>query len=73
MCEVGKGKPMFLPMTPFHGDVIYATVGQVFKLHADAQVQEARYCDICLAEDTSYIMVISVGQILIINLCFCLL
>lgn len=51
MCEVGKGKPMFLPMTPFHGDVIYATVGQVFKLHADAQVQEARYCDICLAED----------------------
>lgn len=34
---------MFLSKTPSHGDVLHATIGQKFKLYAQAKATEARY------------------------------
>lgn len=42
-CEAGHVQPMFLSKTPSQGDVLYATVGKKFLLHAQAQAHHARY------------------------------
>ncbi|XP_074514060.1 uncharacterized protein LOC141781957 [Sebastes fasciatus] len=44
-CEPGHVLPMFLSGTPIHGDVLFATVGQNFQLHARAQAQHASIND----------------------------
>ncbi|KAF3833068.1 hypothetical protein F7725_026733 [Dissostichus mawsoni] len=44
-CEHGRVQPMFLSKTPSHGDVLHATVGQKFKLHAQAKATEASIND----------------------------
>jgi len=42
-CEEGHVQPMFLSRTPSHGDVLHATVGQMFQLFAEAQAHHATY------------------------------
>ena len=42
-CEHGLVQPVFLFKTPSHGDVLHATMGQKFKLYAQAKATEARY------------------------------
>ncbi|GAA6222947.1 uncharacterized protein LOC108894180 isoform X2 [Lates japonicus] len=44
-CEVGYVQPMFLSKTPSHGDVLHATVGQMFQLYAQAQARHASIHD----------------------------
>ncbi|XP_070766241.1 scavenger receptor cysteine-rich domain-containing protein DMBT1-like [Enoplosus armatus] len=44
-CEAGHVQPMFLSTTPSHGDVLYATEGQKFQLHAQAQAHHASIHD----------------------------
>ncbi|XP_034534932.1 uncharacterized protein LOC117809478 [Notolabrus celidotus] len=41
-CELGHVQPMFLSETPSHDDVLYASVGQEFRLVARAQANHAR-------------------------------
>ncbi|XP_035991730.1 CUB and zona pellucida-like domain-containing protein 1 [Fundulus heteroclitus] len=41
-CVAGDVLPMFLSRTPSHGEVLHASVGQTFQLHAQAQAQNAR-------------------------------
>nr|XP_046253195.1 uncharacterized protein LOC124063507 [Scatophagus argus] len=44
-CEAGHVQPMFLSMTPSHGDVLYATVGKRYQLHAEAQAHHSSIYD----------------------------
>ncbi|XP_038557960.1 uncharacterized protein LOC119890671 isoform X1 [Micropterus salmoides] len=44
-CEAGQTLPIFFSTTPSHGDVLYATVGQKFQLHAQAQALLASIFD----------------------------
>nr|XP_033495128.1 uncharacterized protein LOC117264894 [Epinephelus lanceolatus] len=44
-CEAGHVQPMFLSRTPSHGAVLYASVGQNFQLHAQAQAHHASIHD----------------------------
>ncbi|KAM3625284.1 uncharacterized protein V6R79_009628 [Siganus canaliculatus] len=44
-CDAGHVQPMFLSMTPSHGDVLYATVGQLFTLNAQAQAHHSNIFD----------------------------
>ncbi|XP_059202401.1 uncharacterized protein LOC131981894 [Centropristis striata] len=44
-CEAGHVRPMFLSRTPSHGDVLYASVGQSFQLHAEAQAHHTSIHD----------------------------
>ncbi|XP_051919860.1 uncharacterized protein LOC127599722 isoform X1 [Hippocampus zosterae] len=41
ICELGHVQPKFLDPTPKHGDVLHATVGDEFILHAKAQAHRA--------------------------------
>ncbi|KAM4593529.1 uncharacterized protein PAE49_008123 [Odontesthes bonariensis] len=40
-CVAGHVQPMFLSRTPSHGDLLHATVGQMFQLYAEAQAHHA--------------------------------
>ncbi|XP_040019996.2 uncharacterized protein LOC120809891 [Gasterosteus aculeatus] len=44
-CEAGHGLPVFLSRTPSHGDVLFATVGQMFQLSARAQAHHTSIHD----------------------------
>ncbi|XP_033972660.1 uncharacterized protein LOC117471634 [Trematomus bernacchii] len=44
-CEHGLVQPVFLSKTPSHGDVLHATMGQKFKLYAQAKATEASIND----------------------------
>lgn len=40
-CKAGHIQPMFLSKTPSHGDVLHASVGHMFHLHAEAQAHSS--------------------------------
>uniref|UniRef100_A0A673A289 ZP domain-containing protein n=3 Tax=Sphaeramia orbicularis TaxID=375764 RepID=A0A673A289_9TELE len=40
-CKAGHIQPMFLSKTPSHGDVLHASVGHMFHLHAEAQAHHS--------------------------------
>ncbi|KAI3377081.1 hypothetical protein L3Q82_000053 [Scortum barcoo] len=58
-CEVGRVLPMFLSMTPSHGAVLYATVGQKFQLFAEAQARHASIRDFQVSGPTNMTKVLT--------------
>ncbi|KAM9367046.1 uncharacterized protein ABDE67_006183 [Symphorus nematophorus] len=61
-CEPGHVQPMFLSMTPSHGSVLYATVGQKFQLKAEAQAHHSSIHDFQVSGPQNMTKVFSDGK-----------
>ncbi|AWP01051.1 putative deleted in malignant brain tumors 1 protein-like [Scophthalmus maximus] len=61
-CHPGHVLPVFLSKTPSHGDVLHATVGQMFQLQVQATASHSSIHDFQLSGPRNVVKVFKVGE-----------